>query len=409
MKKYIIIFLFSIHYLHAQHADSKPISLENAIEICLKNNLSIQTQKLKISQQEALEGTAIDFAKTNLGTEIGQINSRAIDSKLMGSQAFRPKNYYRAQDALLKAKTAVERQGVDVVAYQVKAEIYPIFAELLFLQAQKALYLRYDTLYAKNLKVAETRIRLGESGILEKTTAETQRLQISHDILQTEVEILYWQEKLQYWLQTKDWFFPENQPFKMSFSFPADSNYFQKHPALRALQQQIALTQQQIKAEEAEFLPEFTVGLGMQSIRGYQNTSGTEYYAGALPQFAFVQAGISIPIYKKAINSRIESVKIQEKVIENEQLVQSKQIQYEYDLLASQYKKAVQHIAYYEKVAIPQGEKLLKTAELSRQNGEIGYAEWSLTLNQVMAIQQEYLNAIRGYNQIVVALQSLLF
>ncbi len=409
MQKYGFFFLLYLHTLPAQHADSKPITIEKAIEMCLSQSLTVQTQVLKVLEQSSLERTAVDFAKTNLGTEMGQMNSRAVDLKLMASQSFRPKNYYRAQQALLKAKTGAEQSEINVLKYQIKAEIYPIFAELLFLQAQKALYLRFDSLYAQNVKVAETKIRLGESGILEKTTAETQRLQMAHNIAQTEIEIVYEQEQLQYWLHTKDWFLPEKQAVIMAFSFPTDSNFMQKHPILAVLQQQISVAQQQIKAEEAEFLPEFSLGIGMQSIRGYQNTSGKEYYASALPQFAFIQAGISIPIYKEAIKGRVDAAKLTEKRIENQQLAEANALQHDYEMLLTHYQKAIQHIAYYEKVAIPQGEKLLKTAELSRQNGEIGYAEWSLTLNQVMAIQQEYLTAIGGYNQIVVALQSLLF
>ena len=75
--------------------------------------------------------------------------------------------------------------------------------------------------------------------------------------------------------------------------------------------------------------------------------------------------------------------------------------------LAEQYKKAAQDVDFYEKTALPQAKRLIDLADISRRNGEIGYAEWSIATMQSWGIEQAYLEAIRAYNRVVVEIQTL--
>ena len=75
--------------------------------------------------------------------------------------------------------------------------------------------------------------------------------------------------------------------------------------------------------------------------------------------------------------------------------------------MAQEYQITTQNLAYYEQTALPQARSILRIAELSRRNGEIGYAEWSLAVGQYVGIQNGFLEAVRQHNAVVLDLLAL--
>ena len=65
-------------------------------------------------------------------------------------------------------------------------------------------------------------------------------------------------------------------------------------------------------------------------------------------------------------------------------------------------------IDYYTKTALPNAEIISKNAQKAFQNGEIGYVEYLQSLETVLSIQQNYLNAISQFNQNNINIQYLL-
>jgi heavy metal efflux system protein len=159
--------------------------------------------------------------------------------------------------------------------------------------------------------------------------------------------------------------------------------------------------------EQNALKPSFSVGYALQSIRGTQTFSGRDYTYNAVPQFSVVQLGVQMPLFKKATQSRIEAAKIGNTIAENQLAAKELSRKKHFQELAEQFKKATQNVEFYEKTALPQAKRLIEMANISRRNGEIGYAEWSLATMQSWAIEQEYLEAIRAYNRAVLDIQTL--
>ncbi len=411
---FMLVFMFLGNQIFAQNIANQEITLEQAFDLAIKNNPNLQTERLKTTQFERLEGTAFDMPRTDFGAEFGQINSRAFDSRLSASQSFSLPKVYQQRGVLLKAETELQRRQVALSAAQLKYEIAVIYYEILFLKKQKRLFQKQDSVLVTNLRNADIRLKTGESGVLEKTTAETQRLKLQHQLQQLDAELDFYQIQLQNRVYTdlsrdnrEGVFFSENQNLKTDFSFTNDTTLLKNHPELAFFKQQIEVAQQQILVEKNTLKPSFSIGYGLQAIRGTQTFGTREYNYNALPQFSTIQFGMQMPLFKKAIESRIEAAKIGSTIAENQLATKELARKKYFQELAEQFKKASQNVDFYEKTALPQAKRLIEIADISRRNGEIGYAEWSLAAMQSWAIEQEYLEAIRAYNRVVVDIQTL--
>ncbi len=402
-----MLLLFSANTLSAQRPGSQPVTLQNALSIGIQNNLTLRTERLKVTESAALEGSARGLRKTEFGLELGQLNSRAFDTRWAASQSFRLPKYRRAETAALQAQTETQRRQVALSEQELRRDIREVYYELVFLQANQEVLQRYDSLYAANLRAAEIRVKTGESGILEQVTAETQRLQITQQLRRLAAEIELQQTELQYLLQTDQWLVPDKQPLQIAFNLPTDTAALRTHPQLALLYQQIAAAQRRTEAEQVQLMPEFSAGYVLQSFRGTQTFDGKDYSYNAVPQFSALQLGVQVPLSKRGIKSRIEAAQIREQVAASALQAGTVALRSEYLQLAQEYQIVEQSIAYYEQSALPQAQNILRIAELSRRNGEIGYAEWSLAVGQYVGIQNGFLEAVHQHNDVVLELLDL--
>lgn len=392
--------------LNAQIDNSQPISLENAIKMAVENNLLLKPQKLKITQSQQLENTAFDIPKTDFGTEWGQINTRAFDTRWSVAQSFALPQTYKQRGDLLKAETELQRRTLAINEHDLKKQVHLVYYELLYLLNQKTLLIRHDSLFLNNLKNAEIRLKTGETGVLEKINAETQHLQMAHQIEQLKTEIAFYQVQLSYLLNSTSAHLPIEIPLKLDFTTP-NTEGLKNHPELQYLKQQIEVTRQQIFTEKNMLKPSFSIGYTLQSIRGTQTFGTKDYDYNAIPRFSTLQLGTQIPLFKKTTQNRILAAQTGEQIAQSS-LQASEQIwQNRYQQLAQKLQKEEKNIQYFQQTAIPQAQKLKSMANLSRKNGEIGYVEWSYSILQALAIEQEYLNAIKLYNQTVIEIQSI--
>src|SRR5436190_676596 len=75
----------------------KKITLNEAIQQALNNNVGIQASKLEEAYYEALKPTSVEIEKTNIGFEFGKINSFANDSRFTVSQKLAFPTVYKHQ------------------------------------------------------------------------------------------------------------------------------------------------------------------------------------------------------------------------------------------------------------------------------------------------------------------------
>ena len=124
-------------------------------------------------------------------------------------------------------------------------------------------------------------------------------------------------------------------------------------------------------------------------------------------RFQSVQAGVGIPLIFGAQRSKINAVKINQQIADNNYLTGLYALQSEYQQALLSYKKNLQTISYYEGTALKNADIIFSTANKQFTNGDINYLEWVLLVNQAVGIQSDYVDAVRALNQSTIQINSL--
>ena len=397
-----LLAMLAVGNVHAQ----TPISLEAAMDTALSRNYSLQAARLRTLAAQKAEATAVDLPATGATFEYGSINSAYGDTRVGVSQGFSFPVVYRRQRQWLQAQTSVLRFGEAEVRWQLRKELASLYYQLLVLQERKALLQRSDTLFQDFLEGQERRFAVGDINVLEKTTAEAQRMQIGAQLEWLEADRATVQAQFNSLLNAGAQFVPQSSSVKAALAVVPDLSLLPNHPSLRRQQGEQEVALRDIDVQKSRLLPQLSVGYFNQSIRGVQNIDGVEKFYSGGTRFSSVQAGVNIPLFRQAQKARIAASELQYQVSGaeyNEALRQQKTI---LETLLLQYGKAQKQLQYYEQTALRQARVLREQAALKLRNGDISHMEWILLVNQAVQIEAGYFSALQDWNNTVIELSS---
>ena len=401
----LIIFLL---FLGGNANAQTPLNLSQAIELGLKNNQKIQANELNIKAQSQLRPTAKELPKARINAMLGQYNTRSFDQNYSISQEFSPFQFQAKKD-LINANIKNSELELLVTKQDITSQIRQSWNAILYYSAVNELLLKQEEYLKIFLKSATLKFKTGESNLLEKTTAETKQQELIQIRKQNEGLILSEKIRLKSILNLREDIVLSENNFVVTKALYADSVYLNQNPTLALAMQQIQRANANKNLEKALRKPDFTAGYFIQSLTGNQDIEGNNpiYYNG-IPRFQGVNLGISIPLFGKASRARIQA---SETVV----LVQQKSAEYLKNQLNSQLRQQIEEqkvnqslIDYYTKTAFPNAEIIGNNALEAFQNGEIGYVEYLQSLETVLKIQQNYLNAVSQFNQNNINIQYLL-
>ena len=382
----------------------QPISLPQAIDMALKNNLNLRSERLNSEYLEKLRSSGWDIPQTLVSGEYGMINSRYKDNRLMVTQAIKfPTVYARQRSTLIEEW----RGGLLTVSFrenELKKRVSQTYLELRFLEEKRKLLQHTDSLYADFLKTSNIRYAVGESNILEKTTAETQRGQINQQLLQLQQDYAVIQLQLRLLLNTELDVVPDGGPIKLNPPETADTSAISQHPYLQLLGQRRVVSELKFKTERSRLLPDLMFGYYNMSMIGL---GADEKLYTSSSRFQSFQVGIGVPLFFNSQRSRINSSRIGRTIVENNYRAGVQQYQTEYSQALQQYARSTQAVSYYEKTALPNAALITETATRQFKNGDINYLQWVLLVNQATTIQTEYLDAISSLNKSIIDLNAL--
>ena len=376
------------------------ISLDTAISMALINNRQIKNEAIRSEYAKALIKTNADLPKANASAEYGQINSAYNDSKFGITQNFAFPTVYNKQKQLLVAEWNASLLGVSLKEHEVKKAVTQLFYSFLYLKEKENLLQKADSLYERFYEKARLRLEKGESNILEKVTAQTQKSSIVIQLLQVHQAIDMTLIEMQVLLNTKEQFVPELPALKM----PQNKSFSKVSatPLLQMLQQQQQIAKAQIAVERAKMIPDFAIGYFNNSFRGMG--ADNKLYSSS-NRFSSAQVAIGIPIFAQFQKAKIRGAKIQENLLQNEYETELAQQQNQYDQLLVQYKSNKQIVETFEKSELQNATSILGTANLQFVSGEINYLEFVMLCNQAIQIQSNYLEALKAYNDGLIALE----
>lgn len=385
------------------------ISLQQAIDGALKNNASVKAGNFEIDYSKALKKTSTDIGKTNVSLMHGQYNSINTDNNISVSQSIPFPTLFSSQSQLNKAHIKGSELKLQLTQNELINQIKSVYHYLEYLQAERNLLMSQDSIYSSFANAANSRFKAGENTLLEKTTAETQLMEIKNLLAQNQSNVLIYQSQLQALMNSKVPIQIEQKPIaKLELTLPSDSTAYAQNPYLLYMKQQIEISNKQKKVETAKVLPEFTLGYFNQSLIGYQNTNGTDTYYGASKRFSGFQVGVSIPLWIVPQTAKVKAAGLNQKVMESNFEQHQTNIQNQYSQYLQEYMQDKNTLEYYEKSAIPNAELIIKQADKGFKNGEIGYVEYLQSIRTALTIKSNHLSSLNQYNQSIIKLEFLL-
>jgi len=383
----------------AQNDSIKICNFQQSINQALTNNGLIKVANFDIESQQALKSTAWDFGKTNIEYTYGQLNSLLKDNHFAVNQNFALPLVYVNQNRLAKAK--IKSTGIKLTQAQNELffEVKSTYYSLAYLHAKLILFKHQDVVFQNFINFAKLKYEKGESSVLEKMSAENQWFQIKNQLNQTHGDVKVNRLKLQNLLNEKQLIdISDTILVKLELPVISDSAVINSNPLLSYFQQQIEISQLQLKNEKLQFLPEFSLGYFSQTNK---EISGTNRFSG-------IQAGISIPLMFFSQRGKTKSAAIETFISQTNYEYTQTSLESELSILLQEYSQNKINVAFFETMALPQAEVIGIQAEKSYLSGSINYLEYVQLLKQVIEIKTNYLEALNANNQIIIKIEKMI-
>ena len=393
-QKGAMVLVFGFLFMQNTQAQTK-ISLENAFEIALKNNNLIKNEKLKANYAQALIGTSTDIAKTVFISEFGQINDNQSDTKFGISQSFALPVVYKRQKEVLKEAYKSSILQTNLKEFEVKKTVTHLFYQFLFLKEKQKLLHKADSLYGQFLEKANLRLKKGESNLLEKSTAETQKTTIAIQLKQLQTEIAMIQLEFQLVLNSDADFVPSASSFKAVLP----EIKVEENPIIKYYEQQTKINLAETALQKARALPEVVLGYNNNSFKGLGLNDATRYHSA--------QLGLAIPLFGGSQKARLDASKIAQSISSATYTTALLNLETEYKKLQLQYKNNQEIVQYLETNSNKNAQTIANLANKQFVNGEINYLDYVMLLNQSILIENNYIEAVKALNETVIAIQFL--
>ena len=398
----VIILLFLCSGFGTSAQDK--ITLQDGIDMAMRNNLSIKNEKLKSEYQEKLIKSSLTIPQANFSAEAGQINSAYTDTRFGISQSISFPTVYTNQKKLLNEEMKTAVLAIALREIELKRAVTQLFYTIILFREKEKLLVKADSIYAEFLSKTNLRLVKGESNILENTTAELQRgnIQLQLKALQQEIDLAKLQFQLL--LNTEINYEPLATNAKIDFPISLDSSFVNQHPLLKVFQQQKLVATANTTLEKSRLLPNLSLGINSMSIRG---TGADNITYSASTRFNSAQIGVGIPIFAGAQKARINASKVSETIADNNFQQQFQQLRNDYQNAFLQYQTNLHAVNYFENSGLKNANLIVATANKQFINGDINYLDWVVLINQSIAIQSNHLDAIKMLNESIISINYL--
>ncbi len=397
---FVFIWLVSFHL-----SGQEIINLDKAVEISKANNAKLRSDAGLVKYQQALVNTAYNFAPTQINAELGQFNSTYFDTGLGFSQTFSLPKVYQRRAAAYQQQVKTAEYYLKLSETEIRQQLDQIFMEYNYLTAKESLLKNQDSLYNAFVQKSLLRWQKGETDVLEKTTAEQQKLNISNQVSMVGKLKEYVILQLNWYINDNRKYVPQTNGFSiLKYNIFYDSLSIQKHPVLQMTAQEITTARAMTQAEKTALWPELSAGYRNVSIRG---TGADNVVYQGTDRFSSFQVGVGIPIFRKGIRASIQSAQMMEEVkatmYEAKKSEINTQIQEKYVL----YNATMAQLEQYEKSALPNARLIRSVSEQQFSSGQINYLEYVMLTNQAINIESEYLEQKRNLNTHIINLYYL--
>jgi cobalt-zinc-cadmium resistance protein CzcA len=380
------------------------LTLEQAVQLALEKNPATLAASAETARQSALK-RAFDIPKAEVSLMSGQFNSINRDQNITISQTIPFPTALISQGKLAKSRAEEARLGEMLTRTEIAYRVKQLFNQCIYLEVRRGMLLRQDSLFAEMLRVATVQYTTGESTLLAKTSAETQRIDMSNQLRRNEADLENVKNSIQLWCQTEFVHAEgalENLIADQDTSLPPLLT-----PAQLLMEQRIKTAEQEKKVSISQSLPDIKVGYFNQTLIGVQTINGQEVYFDSNRRFDGFQIGLTFPLWVFSPAARIKSGNYAEEVAKRKAEASNVEITLAFNRASMELEKNRKSLSYYRESALANATMLRSQSEASFRSGEIDYETLLRNLRQVFVIEEGYLSTLYDYNNNLITLDYL--
>lgn len=389
----------------SQARAQKQIGLGTAIDLAVRDNNQLKSEKLRADYHKMLLKTAANLPQTVVSIEAGQINSAYTDTRFALSQSVFLPVVYQRQRSLLQHEFEAGVLHASATALDLRRNVTQQFYKLLYLRQKAWLLGSLDSLFTTVSARAAERLSRGEANVLEKTSIEMQLGQIRQQRWQLEADHTLALIAFNLLINGAETYEPQDGPLIFPTPGYTDTSKLLSHPYMQLTDRQQNIAGAAVAVEKARLLPELSLTYNNMSMRG---TGADNKVYNGWPRFQAAQVGIGIPVFAGAQKARIAAAKIAGQAARQQYQSQYRQFAARYMTALTSYRQLLERVGYYRNSAVPNAELVALTATRQLQEGQINYLEWSQLIAQATSVKSEYLDTIANLNQNAIELDYFL-
>jgi cobalt-zinc-cadmium resistance protein CzcA len=382
----VILLLISTGFAFSQQ---KGLSLDDAINIALKNNNEFKAYTLKVEEQNALKPTAFNIDKTGIYYEYDQNNIAENNHPLnvFGiEQSFEFPSVYAANKKMLKQNVIISEIALEKKKQRLIKDVSLAYYHVQLFRNKLKIYKAMDSLYRTFMEKVNISYKEGAVSTLEVMNAQVKQQAISMTLsnIKHDLDIAY--EKLQYFLQTDSAFtVPATTPEPVTI---IDTS-FNNNVGLKLLDRQTEYQKLYVKLQKNKLAPNIFAGYFI----------GSNKYPNAKNYNGF-NVGLTVPLFFNDQKAKIKAGKIGINISEALKENYAMRLKSEHQRLLSELKKYKEAVDYYNKTGKKLSEQVIRSAKKSFELGEIDFFRFTMSVENALSIQANYLDNLADYNRI---------
>jgi cobalt-zinc-cadmium resistance protein CzcA len=383
----------------------KTIDLPSAINLALKNNLSLNSERLLAQMNENNKRGSVELSPTAFGFDYGQMNSIYNDNAFSIGQAFHFPTVYKNDKNRLLEQWNISLLNVNLKEKEITQMVEQVYYTLLVLREKERLLMKVDSLFDSFQQNSKLQLTTGEKNGVEFANATIQRAGIRQQLANLKK---YKQElisQFQILLHAEEVTEPIQSDFKANLSLKIDSVLILNHPLLAMAEKQIEIEELKMNIQKSYFIPDFNLTYNSMTMKGAG--ADNELYSGS-KRFQSLSLGVGIHVFNKNIRTNLKSLDIQKKIAENNFETQKESLFEDYKKALYNYKENLRMVEYYEMNVLPFAQSIYQKANLQLREGEISSIEWGFIVNQAIEGENNYVDIVKMLNESIIRIHFLI-
>ncbi len=384
--KTVVLTIAILLAIPAMSFAQKEISLQQSIDIALKNYPGLKAAASEVKKQKTLSSTAMDFGTTSIytGAEEFNKNNSGIQNIIGIEQSEIDIFGIAPKKNLSDSRERMSEAAYELTKRELTKDVSISWYKASFSKKKLSLLLSLDSVYSDFLRAAQLKYETQQSSKLELLSASAKSSEMVLKLNRAKSNYRADLKNLNKYL-LMDTAFEISSINNLSF----ENGFSEEDTVVNSSISDYYLKKQDVfkmkwRLEKNKILPKINMSFASQKIAGQSG-----FYAS--------HSGINLPLVFNTQNANNKAAKINYEIASyNYERVRTESItQIEELLILIESKKA--ELTYFKEVALPLADEQLQAAKLAYYIGDLDYMQFLQNTETAYNTQLDYLKSLQDY------------